>query len=87
MVTSGEREGRRGKTGVEYFEEQTVYKIDKQQGYIVQHREYSHYFVVTLSGVKSIKVLNHYVVHLKLIYFKSTILQFKKKKRAINKIL
>lgn len=28
----------------------TIYKIYKIQGYIVQHREYSHYFVITLNG-------------------------------------
>ena len=35
---------------------------------------------MTLNRVKSIKILTHYVVHLKLIYYcKSTILQFLKK--------
>ena len=34
--------------------------------------------VITLNGVLSTKILNHYVVHLKLIYCKSTIPQYKK---------
>ena len=28
-----------------------MYKINKLQGYIVQHREYSQYFIITLNGV------------------------------------
>ena len=46
-------EGRgRGKIGVWDQEIQTtMYKIKKQQGYIVQHRELQHYFVITFNGV------------------------------------
>ena len=29
----------------------TMYKINKLQGYIVQHREYIHYFIITVSEV------------------------------------
>ena len=29
----------------------TMYKINKLQGYNIQHREYSQYFVITLHGV------------------------------------
>ena len=37
MVTSGEREGRKDKKGVGGLEMQTtMYKINKQQGYMVQ---------------------------------------------------
>ena len=36
----------------------TVYKINKLQGYIVQHREQNGYFVITL---QTIKILNHYI--------------------------
>ena len=44
------------------------YKINKLlQGYIAQHREYSQYFILTLNGGYSIKIMNYYVVHLKLI--------------------
>ena len=35
-----------------------MYKINKLQGYIVQHREYSQYFI-TLNGIQSVKFLNH----------------------------
>lgn len=39
-------------------------------------QEYSQYFAITLYGVSSVKILNHYVAHLKLMYIvKSTILQ------------
>ena len=52
--TSG-YQGERGwgsKTGAETYEVQTImYKINKLQGYIVQHREYSQYFIITLNGV------------------------------------
>ena len=37
-----------------------MYKTDKQQG------KYSHYFLMSLNEVKSIKILNHDDVHLKL---------------------
>ena len=33
----------------------TMYKINKLQEYIVQHREYSQYCIITLKGVQSIK--------------------------------
>ena len=38
--------------------------------------KYSHYFVISINGVSAIKIPNHYVVHLKLIYCKLTILQY-----------
>ena len=41
----------------------TIYKMNKLQGYTVQHRNYSQYFKITLNGIYSIKILNHYVVH------------------------
>ena len=47
------REGRgRAKIGVWDQEIQTtMYKISKKQGCIIQHREYSQYFMVILYGV------------------------------------
>ena len=52
MVTSGERIGGWGKIGEGDEEVQTtMYQINKLQGYIVQHREYSQYFIITLKGV------------------------------------
>ena len=52
MVTSGEREGRKDKKGVGGLEMQTtMYKINKQQGYTVQHGEYSYYFIRTIPGI------------------------------------
>ena len=51
MVTSGERERGRSKIGVGDYEAQTtMHKINKLQGYIVQYREYSQYFII-LNGV------------------------------------
>ena len=42
----------RGRTGVGNSEVQTtMYKINKLQGYIVQHRKYIQYFIITLTGV------------------------------------
>ena len=29
----------------------TMYKINKLQGYIVQHKEYSQYLIITLNGI------------------------------------
>ena len=51
----------RGLRGTNYYAQ------NKLQGYIVQHGEYSQYFIITLNGVLAIKILNRYVVHLKLI--------------------
>ena len=31
---------------------------------IVQHGEYSQYFVVTVNGIEPLKIVNHYAVHL-----------------------
>ena len=45
----------------------TMYKMNKMQGYNVQHREYNQYVIITLYGMQFIKISNHYVVHLKLI--------------------
>ena len=57
VVIRGEREGRWSKIGVGDEEIwATMYKIDKIQGYIVQHMEYSQYFIITLNGVQSIKI-------------------------------
>ena len=53
-----------------------MYKT-KLHGQIVQHREYSHYFIITANGILALKTANCYVVHLKLTYFKSTIPQNK----------
>ena len=47
--------------------------------------KHSHCFIITLSGVESIKMLSCYVVYLKLIYYyKSIILQLKKKKETVT---
>ena len=43
-----------------------VYKISYKEGYVVQHREYSQYFVV-ISGVEALKIVNHYIAELQLI--------------------
>ena len=44
-----------------------MYKINKLQGYIIQHTEYSQYFIITINGVYPLKIVHHYVVRLKLI--------------------
>ena len=87
MVTRGERGGR-DKVG---FEDQqihnTIYKINRQQGPTVWHREL--YSVPCISIIaKSLKknicirvLLSHFIVYLKITqHCKSTILQLKKKK-------
>ena len=47
----------------------TRYKINKIriQGGNVQHREYGQYFIITLNGRQSIKIANHYDIHLTII--------------------
>ena len=44
-----------------------MYKINKLQGYIVQHREYSKYFIITINGVQPLKITNNHVVPQKLV--------------------
>lgn len=48
MVSSGEEEKRKGNIGGGDWRMQiTKYKIHKLQEYIVQHREYRKYFIMT----------------------------------------
>ena len=44
----GRREGQG--QGYEIKKCKTMHKINKLQGYIVQHREYSQYFIITVTG-------------------------------------
>ena len=37
---------------------------NKLQGYVVQHKEYNQYFIITVNEVKPLKIVNHYIVHL-----------------------
>lgn len=50
-----------------------MYKIDKIY-FIAQGNKYSHYFLLSLNGVK---ILNHYALHPKLIKLINTILYLK----------
>ena len=65
VVTSGEREegGAREEKGIKRHK---LLLLNKLQRYIVQHKEYSQYFIITLNGIQCIKILNHYVVHQKI---------------------
>ena len=60
----GERGGRgnikRGLKGSNLY-------ISKLQGYIVQHRVYSQYFIMTINRILPLKIVNHCIVHLCLI--------------------
>ena len=52
VVARGERDERRVKIEAENEEVQmTMNKINKLQGYIIQHREYSQYFITTLNEI------------------------------------
>ena len=44
-----------------------AFSQNKLQGYIIQHGEYSQHCIITINGVESLKIVNHYIVHLKLI--------------------
>ena len=43
-----------------------MYKVNKLQGYIVQHREYSQNFIIAINGAYSLQLVKNCVVHLKL---------------------
>lgn len=46
--------------------------------------KYSHYFVIALKRISPVKILNHYIIHLKLIkYCKSTTLKLTKRKAGV----
>ena len=65
MVTTGERNEGREKKGVgDYKVQTTIYNINKLQEYIVQHREYSQCFIITIIGIQPLKSANQYIVHL-----------------------
>ena len=52
VVLCGEGAEGRGRIGVGSKEPQTTLdKINKLPGYVVQHREYSQYFIITINGV------------------------------------
>ena len=52
VVARGERDERRVKIEAENEEVQmTMNKINKLQEYIIQHREYSQYFITTLNEI------------------------------------
>ena len=50
VVTSWQREERRGNRGAGDEETQTIIQ-NKQNRYIVQHREYSQYYIITINGL------------------------------------
>ena len=58
MIFSGEGKDR-GR------EQTTICKINKLQEYIVQHREYIQYSIITKDGTQSLKIFSHCVVYLK----------------------
>lgn len=43
------------------------FEINKLQGHTVQHREHSHYVIITMNGIQPLNIVNNYAVHLKLI--------------------
>ena len=52
VVPSGEREEGRGKIAVRDEEAKTtMYKINKIQGFSLQQRKYSQYFIITLNEI------------------------------------
>ena len=68
VVTNGKMEvgGAGCGGGFEAQATDIMYKINKLQGHIVQHRKYSLYFAITLNGRPSTKILNHCAVYWKL---------------------
>ena len=51
VVTSREREGEGTDKDGDQEVQTTMHKIYKQQGCIIQHKEYSQYFTVTINGI------------------------------------
>ena len=59
VVTSEEREGRRGKMVGDWGIQTTMYKISHKD---ILHStgKYSYYFIITLNGIQSIQIWNHW---------------------------
>ena len=59
-----------------------IYKVNKIQGCNVRHREYNQYFIISLYGVYSLKILSQYmnIWNYIILLLKPTILQLKEKK-------
>ena len=51
VISNDGKDGRKSKIGVGVKVQTTKYKINKLQRYIVRHREYIQYFIITLNGV------------------------------------
>ena len=64
VVTSEKREGGEGEYRVRGLRGQNDHVLNKLQVYTVQYREYSQYFIITIDGIQSLKIVNHYIIHL-----------------------
>ena len=53
-----------------------MYKINKLQGSVIQHSKYSQYIMITLNGILCVKIINYYVICLKLREGNGTPLQY-----------
>ena len=63
LVTSGERRGGKGNTGIWGQDMQTtIHKINQIQGFIVQHRKHSQYIILTIREMQNLKIVNRYVL-------------------------
>ena len=60
--------------GIKRYKSLCIKQISNQDT-LYSTEKYSHYFIITLNGVESIEISNHYFVHSKVIYYKSTTLQ------------
>ena len=64
MVTRETRGGERQGWGIKSYKPLSITnKIYKLQRYIVQHMEYSQYFIIMLCGAYTMIILNHNVLH------------------------
>ena len=54
----GEGHEGRGLRGANY------YVPNELQGYIIQHREYSQHFIITINELQPLKIVNYYMVYL-----------------------
>ena len=85
MVTKGEVE-ERSKIGVRDKRYKLLgYKVNNLQVYIVQYRNYSQYFTIILSGIRSMKILNNCCLPEIYIYILSQLhLNILKKKKTLK---
>ena len=74
-----------GKKSFQYYVRLWVINLNSKRGYIVQQREYSQYFIITINGISALKTVNPTCVTYIILYsnYASTKKSFKVKRKSV----